>query len=327
MGTRQLESFVRERCRSGTLTVPEARCLFDRLLATSSPTPSIYPFNHLFTALVRMNNLTNHYPTIFSLFNRLTQNKHISPDVCTYGILINCCTRVDRVGLAFVLLGQFLKVGPGVHSDVFNPLLKGLCKHNRIHEAAAIVLDKMPMLGCTPDLFSYNTLINGHCKKGDIEKAEELLDDMVSRGLQPDVVTYNTLIDGLCKKGLIDKALNMLQHIVSEGHEPDVMTYTALMDALCKNGEIDKAKDVLHHMIAKGYVPNVVTYNMFMDALCKEGQPELAEELLHHMISGGLQPNVVNYSTLIDGFCKMDKLEKAKKLLSEMVSKGYYRTL
>jgi leucine-rich PPR motif-containing protein, mitochondrial len=43
---------------------------------------------------------------------------------------------------------------------------------------------------------SYNTIIDGLCKKGEINKVE-LPHDMISRKHHPDVVTYNTLIDGL----------------------------------------------------------------------------------------------------------------------------------
>jgi PPR repeat len=34
----------------------------------------------------------------------------------------------------------------------------------------------------------------------------KLLHDMVFKGQEPDVVTYNTLLDGLCKKDEINKA-------------------------------------------------------------------------------------------------------------------------
>ena len=65
---------------------------------------------------------------------------------------------MDQVGLAFILLGWFLKDGPGADPGGFNPLVIGLCKDNSIHEAAAIVLDKMPKLGCAPDLDKIHNL-------------------------------------------------------------------------------------------------------------------------------------------------------------------------
>ena len=79
MGTRQLELLVKERYRSGTLTIKDALQFFDRLLAAKNPAPSIYSFTQLFTALTRMKNSKTHCATIFSLFNRWTQSRGVSP--------------------------------------------------------------------------------------------------------------------------------------------------------------------------------------------------------------------------------------------------------
>src|SRR5664279_2304226 len=156
MGTRQLESLVKEHCRLGTLTIKDALQFFDRLLATKNPTPSIYSFNHLFTALTRMKNSNNHYSTVFSLFNRWTQSRGVSPspNVCTYSVLISYCIRMNQLRLGLVFLGQFIKGGQRAEPDIFNPLLKGLCYENRVSEAVAMLLYKMPKLRCTPNVIS-----------------------------------------------------------------------------------------------------------------------------------------------------------------------------
>jgi pentatricopeptide repeat protein len=55
------------------------------------------------------------------------------------------------------------------------------------------------------------------CKKWEIEKAIGILDDMISKGLQPNVITYSILINGHCKKREIDKAM-----LLSKENEPRV---------------------------------------------------------------------------------------------------------
>ena len=136
MGTRQLELLVKERYRPGTLTIKDALHFFDLLLAAKNPAPSIYSFTQLFTALTRMKNTNNHYATVFSLFNRLTQPKIVSasPSICTYCILIDYCIQMNWPKLGLVLLGRFLKGGQRVDPRIFNPLLKGLCYENRSSE-------------------------------------------------------------------------------------------------------------------------------------------------------------------------------------------------
>ncbi|KAJ4818258.1 Pentatricopeptide repeat (PPR) superfamily protein [Rhynchospora pubera] len=361
MRTRQFESLVKKRCRSGDLTFPQALRFFDHLLHFRDPPPSIITFNILFTSMVGMGNLSSHYPTILSLFNRLARPHPpaISPDACTYCICIDCCTRVNQVDLGFVLLGRFLKDKRAPDAWVFNPLLKGLCRNNRISEAAAMVFVKMPMLGCPPNLISYTTLIKGYCsagktssatellekmigesdhhkpnvitfntvidglcKEGSLSKAFDLFEQMHSLGVLPDTITYNTLINGLCKQGPIEKALLLLDCMASKGLEPNIVTYTTLVDGLCKKWLLENPEKLLQYILYKRYKPNVITYTIVTDALCKKEEIEKAEELLEDMISRGVQPNVVTYSTLIDGLCKMNKLENAMKWLYEMILKG-----
>ncbi|KAJ4732790.1 Pentatricopeptide repeat (PPR) superfamily protein [Rhynchospora pubera] len=361
MRTREFESLVKKRCRSGDFTFPQALDFFHDLLHFRDPPPSIITFNILFTSMVRMGNLSSHYPTILSLFNRLARPHPpaISPDACTYCICIDCCTRVNQVDLGFVLLGRFLKDKRAPDPMVFNPLLKGLCRNNRIAEAAAMLFDKMPNLGCPPDLISYTTLIKGYssagktssatellqkmigepgefkvdavafstvidglCKEGSLSKAFDLFEQMHSLGVLPDTVTYSTLINGLCKQGAIEKALQLLDRMASKGLEPDIVTYTTLVDGLCKKGLLENPGKLLQYIIYKGNKPNVVTYTAVIDALCKNEEIEKAEELLNDMTSRGVQPNVVTYSTIMDGLCKMKKLENAMHWLDEMVSKG-----
>jgi pentatricopeptide repeat protein len=201
MGIRQLELLVKERCQSGTLTMEDALHLFHRLLATKNPAPSIYPINHLFTALVRMKNSSSHYATIFSLFNRLTQTKGVSPapNVYTYSVLISYCTQMKQLGLGWIFFGRFLKVGQRADAPIFSPILKGLCSECRIREAVVLLLDKMSRFGCACNVNSYSIVIDGLCKIGAISKAFGLLDIILSEGVAPNVFTYNSLIDGLCK--------------------------------------------------------------------------------------------------------------------------------
>jgi pentatricopeptide repeat protein len=82
---------------------------------------------------------------------------------------------------------------------------------------------------------------------------------MHSSQIIPDTVTYNSLINGLCKKRALARTDELLQTMISEGHKPDVVTYTTLFVGLCKKGELEKAMELLANMISKGHKPNVVT--------------------------------------------------------------------
>jgi PPR repeat len=48
---------------------------------------------------------------------------------------------------------------------------------------------------------TYNILIDGLCKKGEIKKSKGVAVRNNFERVQTDIVTYNTFIDGSCKKG------------------------------------------------------------------------------------------------------------------------------
>ena len=58
----------------------------------------------------------------------------------------------------------------------------------------------------------------------------DYLHDMISKGHQPDVVTYNILIDGLYKNGEIETTVDFLHDMMCKGYEPDVVTFNTLID-------------------------------------------------------------------------------------------------
>ncbi|KAJ4765570.1 Pentatricopeptide repeat (PPR) superfamily protein [Rhynchospora pubera] len=353
MRTREFESLVKKRCRSGDFTFPEALHFFRDLLHFRDPPPSIITFNILFTSMVGMGNLSSHYPTILSLFNRLARPHPpaISPDACTYCqgasdldggrwgssptrpttesapaycICIDCCTRVNQVDLGFVLLGRFLKDKRAPDARVFNPLLKGLCRNNRIAEAAAMLFDKMTNLGCPPNLISYNTLIKGYCSAGKTSSATELLQKMIGEPgeFKVDAVAFNTVIDGLCKEGAVSKAFDLFEQMHSLDVLPNTITYSTLINGLCKQGAVRKALELLDCMASKGLEPNIVTYNTLVDGLCKKGLLENPGKLLQYIIYKGHKPNVVTYNAVIDALCKNEEIEKAEELLNDMTSRG-----
>ncbi|KAM7510767.1 hypothetical protein LguiB_009642 [Lonicera macranthoides] len=51
---------------------------------------------------------------------------------------------------------------------------------------------------------TYTTLIDGHCKKSELDEVNKLFDEMVIQNCEPSTVTYTTLIHGYCEKGQLN---------------------------------------------------------------------------------------------------------------------------
>ena len=55
-------------------------------------------------------------------------------------------------------------------------------------------------------VFAYKLILGGLCKVRRIKDARKLFDEMICRNIAPNTVTYNTLIDGHCKVGELEEA-------------------------------------------------------------------------------------------------------------------------
>ncbi|KAK1578616.1 hypothetical protein Q3G72_031719 [Acer saccharum] len=132
----------------------------------------------------------------------------------------------------------------------------------KIHERCCIVLllalnrcDKMDMsfsffrkmVGTNVEItiFSMNIMMDGLCKRGEVEKAKDLMEEMVTRGIEPDIVTYNTLINVYYINGMVDEALKVKSTMEYRGFGPDVVTYNTIASGLRKVKRFGEAKSWL----------------------------------------------------------------------------------
>ncbi|CAD6253393.1 unnamed protein product [Miscanthus lutarioriparius] len=317
------------RVLSGTFRPEEAHHLFDELLRQANPVPE-RALNGFLSALARAPSSAacRDGPALaVALFNRASRAdgpQVLSPTVCTYGILMDCCTRAHHPEQTLAFFGQVLKTGLGVNTIMITNLLKGLCEAKRTYEALDILLHRMPELGCVPDVFSYCILLKSLCNNGKSGQAYELLRMMAERkaACSPDVVAYNTVIDGFFKEGDVAKACDLFNEMVQRGISPNLATYNSVVHALCKARAVDKAEAILRQMVDKGVLPNNRTYNNLIYGYSSMGQWKEAVRVFKEMTSRGILPDVVTLNSLMASLCKHGKIKDARDVFDSMAMKG-----
>ena len=77
---------------------------------------------------------------------------------------------------------------------------------------------------CKPNVITYNTLIHGFCKEGDIAMAVRMFKEMAAEEVRPNVITCNTLIDGLCKNGDVITGRKLFEEMPDCEIVPNLLT-------------------------------------------------------------------------------------------------------
>ncbi|KAL5712333.1 hypothetical protein ACHQM5_014519 [Ranunculus cassubicifolius] len=178
--------FVRERCKSGNLGAEEASSMLNRLIQMR-PLPSIYPFNQILGAVVKM----KRYSSVFNLVNMMN-SVGFHPDISTLSILINCCCCLGRVDLGFAVLGNILKCGLEPNVITLTTLLKGLASEGRVEELMDL-FNKILDNGYPCNEVTCGAVINGIGKTVNANAALKLMRTMEERNLKLNVNVYKLL--------------------------------------------------------------------------------------------------------------------------------------
>jgi pentatricopeptide repeat protein len=213
------------------------------------------------------------------------------------------------LNLGFAALGQIIKTGLRANAITFTPILRTLCAKKITSDAMNIVLRRMPELCCTPNVFSYNTLLTGLCDEKKFEEVVELIHMMAEDGddYPPDVVSYTTVIHGFSKEGEVGKAHTLFREMLDRGIPPNVVTCNSIMDGLVQ--AMDKSEEVLRQMFDKHIMPNCTTYTCLLHGYLSLGQSKEAVRILKELSRDGQRPDVVTYNMLIDCLCKSGGLK------------------
>ncbi|KAF0893877.1 hypothetical protein E2562_031412 [Oryza meyeriana var. granulata] len=255
-----------------------------------------------------------------------------APSSHTYGIAIDCCRRVRRPDLALAAVARLLRAGLGLDAIASTNLLRGLFDAGRTEEALDLLVRRMPALGCVPDVISYGVLLKGLCNARRSQQACEMLRKMSGEGGvgAPNVYAYNTVVDGFFKEGKVHKAYDLFHEMIEQGTSPDVATYNSIIDGLCKSKAMDKAESVLEQMVHDGVRPDNWTYNCLINGYCTSRMWKDSVRLFKEMSSSGLKPDICSctvpdldiFNMLIDTYAKCGMVDEAMHIYEAMQKQG-----
>ncbi|PNT61237.1 hypothetical protein BRADI_5g12557v3 [Brachypodium distachyon] len=226
-----------------------------------------------------------------------------------------------RMENAVKMFNEMRDTGVNPNAVVFTTLIDAHCKEGNVNAGMDLYQD-MRVRGVMPDLVAYNALVNGLCRARNLKAAESIVEEMKNAGLKPDKVTYTTLIDGCCKDGKLDMAMDIKQKMAEKEVSLDEVTYTALISGLSKAGRPVDAERVLREMMEAALEPDNTTYTMVIDAFCRKGDVKTGFKLLKEMQNKGKKPGVVTYNVIMNGLCKLGQMKNADMLLHAMLNIG-----
>lgn len=149
----------------------------------------------------------------------------------------------------------------------------------------------------------YMCILTSLLKLDDIENAKLIFDEWQSQGLQYDIRIPNLLIGAYCRKGLMEKAENLVKTVIPSGGKPDAFTWYYLASGYLQNGESLKAVEAMKKALlvcSSRWKPDMNIVASCLNYLKEEGDVEGAKECAGLMrdkgiVSEGLHDRLLDF--------------------------------
>ncbi|KAK6143166.1 hypothetical protein DH2020_023514 [Rehmannia glutinosa] len=202
-------------------------------------------------------------------------------------------------------------------SATYNALLDGFCKCGQIDEAF-MLFKSFRDDGFKVGIRGFSCMIDGLIRSKRIGEAEKLFQKVFDVGLVPDLILYSIMIRGLSESRRLEDATNMFRDMIGKGIVPDTQCYNMLIKGFCDVGLLDEARSLKLEISQHDQFPNTCTYTILICGLCRNGLLGEAQQIFNDMEKLGCSPSAVTFNALIDGLCKDGKLEEAHLMLYKM---------
>ncbi|CAL5032232.1 unnamed protein product [Urochloa decumbens] len=238
----------------------------------------------------------------------------IHPDELIVVGLMSACSQLGNVRLAWWIEDYITKNSIDMNNvHVLAALVNMNAKCGNL-ERATVLFESMPVR----DVFSYCSLMQGHCLHGSANKAVELFSRMLSEGLPPDNAVFTVVLTACSHAGLVEegkKFFDMMKNvylIVPSGEH-----YACLVSLLGRCGMLKEAYELIMSMPGK---PHPGAWGALLSGCKLHGNIELGKIAAKKLFE--IEPkNAGNYVSLSNMYANVDRWGDVSVIRTEMTEK------
>ncbi|KAK9134637.1 hypothetical protein Syun_014477 [Stephania yunnanensis] len=217
--------------------------------------------------------------------------------------LLKACASLPNPNMGKSLHAEAIKSGVSHHVKIGTTLISFYSKCDFV--GARKLFDEMP----ERNVVTWNAMIAGYSKMGDMGSALELFERMPERTS----VTWIEMIDGFARGGSVAVARRVFDE-VPVGMR-NVVTWTVTVDGYVRNGEMGAARELFEEMPER----NFFVWSSMIAGYCKMGEVGEAREIFDRIP----ERNLVNWNALIAGYAQNGFCEEAISAFQKMQADGF----
>ena len=200
----------------------------------------------------------------------LIREMEMNGSMMSPAVVSNMCGSFARAGDAGAvdrILSDAEKSNEIVPRACYNALINSFARDADL-EGATKAYDRLIESGQSPDEITFEGLILAAAKKTEtLAEAKTLLQEALDLGLRPTLPTYNALVRGFGRAGNLNKTYATVKAMKYAGYTPDEMTWRELLFSSARHGNCLLAWDAYKSSRAAGIAPCEVTLNTILGAI------------------------------------------------------------
>ncbi|XP_026394312.1 pentatricopeptide repeat-containing protein At5g66520-like [Papaver somniferum] len=280
--------------------------LYAHKLLSQIQNPNLFLYNTMIRG-----SLINKQSNEATLLYMQMRKQNILPNNFTFPFVLRAFGEQFELKRGEEVHGCILKTGFGSNLFVLTTLLNMYSLCGRNSRAFTQVFDEMPV----KDVVSWNSMISGHLRHGELDLARKLFERMPER----DVVSWTLVIDGYVKNGHHDRSLSLFHQMQLVGVEPSVITLISVLTACANLGALELGRWIHCYIEKRKLKIDNKLGTALIDMYAKCGDIGKGLEVFSSLECG---KDVITWTSVIVGLAMNGKCREALDFFTCMVMEG-----
>jgi pentatricopeptide repeat protein len=208
-----------------------------------------------FSTLIKMYGMAGNYDGCLNVYEEM-KALGVKPNMVVYNTLLDAMGRAKRPWQAKAIYQEMINNNALPNRATYASLLHAYGRA-RYCEDALIVYREMKEQGMDMNTHLYNTLLAMCADVGYTDLAFEIFEDMKSSdACSPDSWTFSSLITIYSCIGKVSEAERMLNQMIESGFEPTIFVLTSLVQCYGKAKRTDDVVKTFHKLLDLGLAPD-----------------------------------------------------------------------
>ncbi|KAI5684006.1 hypothetical protein M9H77_05234 [Catharanthus roseus] len=231
------------------------------------------------------------------------------PNSFSFPPLLSACSRMGSLNLGRQCHGQAVKNGVDIVLPVQNSLIHFYACVG-LMDSTMQVLDEISV----KDVVSWNSVIGGLAKAGELGLAHKLFDGMPDRN----VISWNIMITGYLNARKPGNGIKLFREMVMLGFRGNCTTIVNLLTACGRSARLKEGKSVHGSLIRNFNDSSLIIDTSLIDMYSRCGRVDLARLIFDRM----LVKNIVSWNVMILGYCLHGNPIDGLSLYAEMTARN-----